>query len=161
MFPKMRRSKQQLTATDSIRILENGTHGVLALMGENGYPYALPLSYVYHDGKLIFHGADTGYKVECLKNCDKASFCVVDKDDVVPEQYTTYYRSVIAFGKVRMLTDFGEEMMHLMMPLAAKYRPQADDNAHKHAIEKEKAGLCVYVMDIEHLTGKTARELMK
>ncbi len=161
MFPKMRRQKQQLSPKECIDILEQGSHGVLALMGENGYPYALPLSYVYSDGKLIFHGADTGYKVECLKHCDRASFCAVDKDDVVAEQYTTYYRSAIAFGKVRMLTDFGEEMIRLMMPLAAKYRPQADNDAHRRAIHNEKVGLCVYIMDIEHLTGKAARELMK
>lgn len=157
MFPKMRRQGQQLPQKECIDILENRSHGVLALMGENGYPYALPLSYVYSEGKLIFHGADTGYKVACLQNCDRVSFCVVDKDDVDAEHYTTRYRSVIAFGKVRMLTDFGEEMIKLMMPLAAKYRPDADNATHRQAIHNEKTGLCVYVMDIEHLTGKTAK----
>ena len=161
MFPKMRRYKQLLSEAECIAILEKGSCGVLALTGENGYPYALPLSYVYHEGKIIFHGATEGYKVQCLRHCDKASFCVVDQDEVIAEKYTTHYRSVIAFGKVKMLTDFGEEMIRHMMPLAAKYRPEGTDAMHRTAIDNEKTGLCVLVMEIEHLTGKQAIELCK
>ena len=157
MFPKMRRLSQQLPAQECIDILCRNTHGTLALLGDNGYPYALPLSYVYTQGKLVFHGATVGHKVECLKNCNKASFCVVDKDEVIPEHYTTHYQSVIAFGKVSMLTDFGKEMIDLMMPLAAKYRPTGTDEQHHAAIDNEKTGLCVFVMEIEHMTGKTAK----
>ena len=90
----MRRKRQQL-AEEEIAILEKATTGTLALLGDNDYPYAVPISYVYHDGKLYFHSALTGHKVDAIRKCDKASFCVIEKDDVQPEKYTTFFRSVI------------------------------------------------------------------
>ncbi len=160
MFPKMRRQAQQLSPEQCRQILLNGSSGILSMMGENGYPYGVPLSYVYHEGKLIFHGATQGHKFRALQSCNKASFCVIAKDEVVAEQYTTHFASVIAFGKVRMLTEFNEEMIALMMPLAQKYHPHGNDQGHHRAIENEKDGLCVFVMEIEHLTGKAAKELI-
>lgn len=160
MFAEMRRKGQQLSPELCKQILHKGSSGVLSLMGENGYPYGVPLSYVYHEGKLIFHGSDQGHKVRALAACDKASFCVINKDEVIAEQYTTRFRSVIAFGRIKMLTHFDEEMISLMMPLAAKYHPHGTTQMHKNAIEGEKAGLCVFVMEIDHLTGKAAKELI-
>lgn len=80
----------------------------LALAGDDDYPYAVPISYAYSDSKLYFHGAKSGHKIDAIKRCDKASFCVIDKDDVVPEEYTTYFRSVIAFGKIRIMEEESE-----------------------------------------------------
>ena len=79
----------------------------LALLGDNDYPYAVPISYVYHDGKLYFHSALAGHKVDAILKCDKASFCVIEKDDVQPEKYTTFFRSVIAFGRIHIIEDEG------------------------------------------------------
>ena len=80
----------------------------LALAGDDDCPYAVPISYAYSDSKLYFHGAKSGHKIDAIKRCDKASFCVIDKDDVVPEEYTTYFRSVIAFGKIRIMEEESE-----------------------------------------------------
>ena len=82
-------------------VLSRGSHGVLALAGDEGYPYAVPISYVYEGGKLYFHCAKSGHKLDAIARCPKASFCVVDQDQVVPQEYTTYFRSVIAFGTIR------------------------------------------------------------
>ena len=103
MLPEMRRKTQQLPRDEAEEILRAGSSGVLALAGNEGYPYALPISYVYHEGRLYFHCAPTGHKLDAVARCPKASFCVIAQDEVVPELYTTRYRSVIAFGTIRRL----------------------------------------------------------
>ena len=103
MFREMRRNKQALTAEEIAEILKRNTSGVLAVNGDGGYPYAVPLSYVYLDSKLYFHCAGTGHKLDSILRDDKVSFCVIDQDQVVGEEYTTYFRSVIAFGRARVL----------------------------------------------------------
>ena len=103
MFCEMRRSKQALTAEEVAEILKRNTSGVLAVSGDGGYPYAVPLSYVYLDSKLYFHCAGTGHKLDSILKDDKVSFCVIDQDQVVGEEYTTYFRSVVVFGRARVL----------------------------------------------------------
>jgi len=88
-FREMRRKRQQLSEVESISILQKATAGTLALLGDNDYPYAVPISYVYHERKLYFHSALSGHKVDAIRNCDKASFCVIDKGDVQPEIWST------------------------------------------------------------------------
>ena len=77
MFREMRRKRQLLPQEQALEILENNTSGVLALSGDGGYPYAVPMSYVYNDGKIYFHCAKAGHKIDAIRSCDKASFCVV------------------------------------------------------------------------------------
>lgn len=81
-FRAMRRKRQHLSDEESIGILQKVTSGTLALLGDNDYPYAVPISYVYYDGKLYFHSALSGHKVDAIRQCDKASFCVIEQDDV-------------------------------------------------------------------------------
>ena len=109
IFREMRRRKQELSRQEVLDVLYNGTSGVLALLGDNDYPYAVPISYVYDDGKIYFHSAKSGHKIDAIQKTEKASFCVIDKDLVVPEEYTTYFRSVIAFGKIRVIEDDREK----------------------------------------------------
>ena len=99
MFREMRRKMQALTAEETAEILKRNTSGVLSLNGDDGYPYGVPLSYVYLDSKLYFHCAGAGHKLDSILKDDKVSFCVIDQDQVVGEEYTTYFRSVIAFGR--------------------------------------------------------------
>ncbi len=86
MFGEMRRKKQALPLETCEKILERGTSGVLALEGEEGYPYAVPLSYFYEKQKLFFHCARNGYQLEAIKRNEKASFCVIDQDQIVPKE---------------------------------------------------------------------------
>ena len=119
---EMRRAKQRLSPEESLDILNKGSSGVLALWdGEE--PYAVPLSYVYHGGKLYFHCARAGRKLEAIRVCPRASFCVVAADDVIPEKYTTAYRSVIVSGPLRILADEAE-MVPALHLLAEKYNPE-------------------------------------
>lgn len=160
MFREMRRKKQELPSERCEEILERGSSGVLALLGDEGYPYAVPLSYVYTDNKIYFHGAKVGHKIDAVRKCDKSSFCVIDQDEVIEKEFTTYFRSVIAFGKVRILEDT-EEIRKAIETLAIKYAPQSMPEERESAIEKEWNGMAMIELSIEYMTGKEARELMK
>lgn len=158
-FREMRRKRQQLTESESISILENATSGTLALLGDGGYPYAVPISFVYHDGKLFFHSALSGHKVDAISHCDKASFCVIDQDEVHGEQYTTYFRSVIAFGRIHIIED-EKERLEAARLLGNHYNPNQDEALQKE-IDKGLHRMLVLCLEIEHLTGKKAIELTK
>lgn len=157
MFPEMRRKAQQLPRTEAEEILRAGSSGVLALSGENGYPYALPISYVYHEGRLYFHCAPAGHKMDAIDRCPRASFCVVAQDEVVPERYTTHYRSVIAFGSIRRLT-VEQEIVAALSVLGRKYAPDYDPSGE---IAGSLHRVCVLEMKVEHLTGKESIELLR
>ena len=160
MFREMRRKKQQLPRRDCDAVLARGTAGVLALLGDGGYPYAVPLSYVYDGSKLFFHCARSGHKLDAIQADPRASFCVIDQDRIVPEEYTTYFRSVIAFGTVRVVQD--EQVKRCAIDrLAAKYAPADSAENRARAIEREWAPLCVLEMTIDHLSGKQAIELVQ
>ncbi len=158
-YREMRRKRQQLSEEESIGILQKATAGTLALLGDNGYPYAVPISYVYADGKLYFHSALSGHKIDAIRNCDKASFCVIDKDDVRPEKYTTYFRSVIAFGRIHIIED-EQEKLETARLLGDRYNPNQEEALQKE-LEKGLSRMLIIRFDIEHLTGKAAIELIK
>mgnify|MGYP001783744834 CR=1 FL=1 len=159
MFREMRRKRQALTQAQCQAILEQGSCGVLALSGDGGYPYAVPLSYLYHQGKLYFHCAKSGHKLDALRREPKASFCVVAQDQVAPLEYTTLYRSVIVFGRLRELEDDGEKRAAIEA-LALKYAPQ-DTPAHREeAIRRDWAPLCVLELTPEHVSGKQGKDLV-
>ena len=158
-FRAMRRKRQQLSEAESIGILQRATAGTLALLGDGGYPYAVPISYVYADGKLYFHSALSGNKIDAIRNYDKASFCVIDKDDVRPEKYTTYFRSVIAFGRIHIIED-EQEKLETARLLGDRYNPNQEEALQKE-LEKGFARMLMIRFDIEHLTGKQAIELVK
>ena len=158
-FRPMRRFKQQLPHQECLDILEKGSSGVLACLGDGGYPYAVPLSYVWDGEKLWFHCARSGHKLDAVRACDKVSFCVVGADDVVPDEYTTYFRSVIVFGRVREITDDAEKRESIIK-LAEKYNPAASADYRDKFINAEWAPLCMLCLTPEHITGKEARELM-
>ena len=171
MFREMRRRKQQLSAGECAEILKRNTSGVLALEGDDGYPYAVPLSYAYvapaggkgsgaaaQLGALIFHCARTGHKIDAIKRNPKASFCVIDQDEVVPQAFTTYFRSVIAFGHVRIVED-ADEKRAAIRTLSDKYSPEETEESVSEEINRFWNTLCLLEFSIAHLTGKAAKEL--
>ncbi len=156
---EMRRMKQALAKEECVAILRRATAGVLAVSGDDGYPYAVPLSFAYHDGEIYFHCAKEGHKLDAIARSDKASFCVVDQDAVVPERFTTYYRSVITFGRVRVLANDQEKRAALEI-LAEKYSPD-QQNERISEIEKSLDRVCMLALSVEHMTGKEAIELTR
>lgn len=160
MFYPMRRGGQQLPQQQALQILQRGSAGVLALMGPNGYPYALPISYVYTDGAIYFHSATAGHKIQAIQHCPRASFCVIDRDQVVPQQYTTYYASAIAFGTVQIVQDNAQRLAALTA-LGQKYAPGQGQKALQAEIDATGRGAAVLKFTIQHLTAKAARELVE
>ena len=160
MFRPMRRSAQALDGGACVEILERGTSGVLAVAGDGGWPYAVPLSYAFDGEKLYFHCAREGHKLDAIRREARASFCVVDRDDVKPAEYTSYFRSVIIFGRVRVLEDEAQKRAAIEL-LARRYFPEDSAENRRRAIEREWAGLCILEMDIEHMSGKEAKELAR
>ena len=158
-FRPMRRNRQQLSTEECEHILGCCTSGVLALTGDGGYPYAVPLSYVYADGAIIFHSAMQGHKVDAIKRDNRCSFCVIEKDEIRPAEFTTHFRSVIAFGHIRILEDIDEKVQALRL-LGRRYSP-GDEPGLQHEIDKSLDHVLLLRLDIDHLSGKEAIELAK
>jgi nitroimidazol reductase NimA-like FMN-containing flavoprotein (pyridoxamine 5'-phosphate oxidase superfamily) len=154
----MRRKRQELTEKECEAILEQATSGVLALLGDDGYPYGVPLSHAYVGGRLVFHGAAKGHKLDALRAYPKASYTVVRQDTVVPEEFTTYFCSVIAFGRVRELE--GEEKLEALRQLGDAFWP-GHERERDAEIAPRLDHMVVFVLEIEHLSGKQAKELVK
>ncbi|MEG0239786.1 pyridoxamine 5'-phosphate oxidase family protein [Anaerorhabdus sp.] len=156
MFRELRRNKQYLTNEECIAILNNATSGVLAVLGDEDYPYAVPLSFVYDDNKIYFHCAKSGHKLEAIQKHDKVSFCIIDKDEIIPQEYTTYFRSVIVFGKAHVIENEADKRKALGI-LAKKYSPK--EVGIEQEIDRFFESVCMVQIDIDHMTGKEAKEL--
>lgn len=123
-------------------------------MGPDGYPYAVPLNYVYGDGRIYFHCAQEGHKMECIRNNDRVSFCVVQRDKVVPKAFATDYRSAIVFGRAGVITDdlAGRRALER---LNDKYSPEFPEEGQRE-IERCGNKVCIVEIEIEHMSGKQA-----
>ena len=154
----MRRFKQQLAESETLEILRNSTSGVLSLCGDDGMPYGVPLSHVYNGGKLYFHSALTGHKIDLIRQNDNASFTVIAKDEIHPERYTTYFKSVIASGKVKIIEE-AHRKREILEVLGRRCNPTDPEGLSKE-IQTGINRCLVLEMSIENLTGKQAIELV-
>lgn len=154
----MRRKNQELTPDDNIEILKRGKTGILAVLGDNDYPYTVPLNYIYLNDKIYFHCAKTGHKIDSINKSSKVSFCVIDKDEVVPEKYGTDFRSIVAFGRARIMQT--DEMMPVIQAFTKKYCPFDNETIQKE-IDREFKLLCMVEITIEHITGKQAMDFVR
>lgn len=156
-FRKMRRFKQELSRERCLEILQSAPRGVLALHGENGFPYAIPLNQYYdpEDGKLYFHGAKEGLKADLLKQNNKACFTVMDEGFVKEGEWALNICSVVCLGRIETVTDHGI-VLEQCRKLAGKFYPTEE------AIEKEIARdgnrVNLLAMTIERMTGKIVKE---
>ena len=134
MFRELTRKNQQLPMEECLRLLREETRGVLSVQGEDGYPYGMPMNHWYddRDGCLYFHSGRGGHRTDGLRGCDKVSFCVVDKDELVAEKLTTYFRSVVVFGRVRILED-AEEKRAAVTALSRRYFPEMEEKIQQEA----------------------------
>ena len=157
MFRKMRRWKQQLPQEECIGLLEREPRGVLSVIGDEGYPYGLPMDHWYSgaDGRLYFHCAKEGHKLDAIRRCDKASYCVYDQGYRKEGEWALNIRSVIVFGRIREVTD-EEKKRQICTELCRKF---TDDAAY---LEKELTNafprVCCLELIPEHMTGKLVNE---
>ncbi len=157
MFREMRRGKQLLSAKDTAAVMDRCKNGVLACIGDNDYPYAVPLSYVYLNEKIYFHSAKAGHKIDAIVKNPKVSFAVIDEDTIVSSEYTSYFRSVIAFGRARIVE--GDEWFEAFSALVEKYSGDQPDEAKQKEINKCTQSYIISI-DVEHITGKEAKEFV-
>lgn len=159
MFREMRRKNQALKKEICLDILNRRENGTLALLGDHGYPYAVPLNYVCMGEKLYFHCAVEGHKIDSIRRCEKASYCVIDADRVDTAEYTTRFRSVIAFGKVRLLEDESEKIAALNA-IGNRFCPETPEKTGEE-IRGAVGHTAVIEFTIDHISGKESQSLAR
>lgn len=157
MFRAIRKKKNEISLDEAKELLRCSRRGILAVNGEDGYPYAIPMNYLYQETehKIIFHGAKVGYKVDCLKACDKVCFTVYGNESMKEEAWAPFLQSVVVFGRCRLVEE-QEDKMELLKKFAMKYYP------NQALVEKEVAsagmGVQMFELAIEHISGKAVQE---
>lgn len=157
MFREMRRKNQKLSDVECIEILKNEPRGILSVLGDDGYPYGMPMNHWYCEerGRIYFHGGMKGHKVDSIRNHEKVSFCVYDQGFRKKGEWALNIRSVIVFGRIRFVEN-QQEAMEIVRRLSHKYTP---DSAYIEG-EIRAAGtrtLCLELIP-EHMTGKLVNE---
>ena len=155
----MRRFKQALPSSENIAILKQKTHGILALCDKKSFPYTVPLNYVYLNDKIYFHCANIGRKLDIIHQNNKASFCVINQDAVIPEKFTTAYSSVIVFGTIKEITAENDKQIILeefIRKFSADYFTEG-----LAEIKTYIKRTCILELSIEEITGKEGLELQK
>ena len=157
MFREMRRKKNEISIDMAKQLLASSRRGVLAMNGDGGYPYAIPVNYLYDDEaqRIYFHGAKTGHKVDALRACDKVCFTVYGNETVRTESWAPFMQSVVVFGRCHLM-DAGSEATRRLKQFAMKYYPseQLVDEEIAHAGKAVQ----VFEIEIEHMSGKEIQE---
>ncbi|MBR0383629.1 MAG: pyridoxamine 5'-phosphate oxidase family protein [Eubacteriaceae bacterium] len=153
----MRRMKQALSEAECVDILKKEPRGVLSVIGDDGYPYGMPLNQWYHedDGKIYFHGAKFGHKIDAMRACDKASFCVYDSGFRREGEWALNIKCVIVFGRIEWVTDF-DQTVDISRRLCTKFTDDAD-YIEEESRKSAKGTLC-FALVPEHITGKLVNE---
>ena len=157
MFRKLLRHKQQLPDSECIEILKSEPRGVLSVMGDEGYPYGLPIDHWYceENGKLYFHCGKIGHKLDAIRNCDKVSYCVTDGGKAEVGEWALYFRSVIVFGRAKIIEDKAR-IIEITRQLSCKF---TDDTAYiEDEIRRFAAGTLCIELTPEHICGKRVHE---
>ncbi len=157
MFREMLRKKQQLSQEECIRILKTELRGVLSVLGDDDYPYGMPINHYYceADGKLYFHGGKTGHKIDAMKRHDKASFCVYDQGFRKEGDWALNIKSVIVFGRIEFVED-RETIYRLSEELSRKFTD--DDGFIRREIEQSGPATLMFALVPEHISGKLVNE---
>ncbi|MDE5880888.1 MAG: pyridoxamine 5'-phosphate oxidase family protein [Muribaculaceae bacterium] len=157
MERKMRRFRQQLPMEETKEILYKGRECVIAVSGDDDYPYAVPINYVYDGEHIYLHSAKEGHKIDALRRNPKMSLCVVAQGDIVPEEFTTYFRSAIVFGRARLIED-DDEKEEALWKLSQKYCIGLDATEE---IAKFLKAVAIIEITIDSITGKESIELTR
>ena len=157
MFREMLRKKQQLTQEACIEILKKEPRGVLSVLGDDGYPYGMPMNHYYceEDGNIYFHSGKNGHRVDALKHCDKASFCVYDGGFRREGEWALNVSSVIVFGRIELIED--QEKIYKIARLLS-YKFTNDEEYIEREIQKSGPGTMMFALVPEHMTGKLVKE---
>lgn len=155
MFRDLLRKKQKLSPDECKEILKQEVRGVLAVNGDDGYPYALPINFYFDEesNKIYFHSSKIGHKLDAISKSDKVSFCVYDKGYHKDGHWSLNIRSVIIFGRIHLAEDWSDE---LMVNFCKRFTDDTDYIFSE--IEKFRSNTAVLCLEIEHMTGKLVNE---
>lgn len=157
MFRNMRRFKQQITDEECINLLKNEKRGVLSMIGDGGYPYGLPMNHYYSekDGKIYFHGAKEGHKIDSIKKCDKVCYTVFDKGYRREGEWALNVKSAVIFGRISLVEDI-KKAEEICTDLCRKFTD--DEEYLRYEIENSLKNVLCLELTIEHMTGKLVNE---
>lgn len=157
MFRSIRKKSNEISIDETKKLLLEARIGVLAVNGDEGYPYAIPVNYYYDDEnqKIYFHGSRIGHKVDSLKKCDKVSFTVIGPEVVKDEQWAPYVKSAVVFGRCHLMEDASVAETRLRQ-FAMKYYP--NESLVNEEINISGKAVQMYEIDVEHMSGKEVQE---
>lgn len=157
MFRPIRKKKNEMDKNAAETLLQSSRRGVLAVNGDDGYPYAIPVNYVYDREKqrIYFHGARAGHKVDALKACDKVCFTVYGNETIKEESWAPFLQSTVVFGRCH-LVESGERATALLKQFAMKYYP--NEQLVDEEIARAGKAAQLFEIEIEHLSGKEVQE---
>lgn len=155
MFRPMRRIRQQLGEAEVVEVLRNAKRGVLSVIGDDGWPYGIYMNPHYEDGKIYFHGAKAGHKIDALKRDARASFTVIDNGVKDEGGWALTFRSVVVFGRVEFVEDHAAAV-EICRRLARRFNPSEADIEDE--IRRAAAALQVFALIPEHITCKRVHE---
>lgn len=157
MFREIRKKKNEIGIDDIKELLDNSRRGVLAVNGDDGYPYAIPINYVYDElnQKIYFHGSRIGHKIDALNKSDKICFTVYGNENYKDELWAPFIQSVVIFGRCH-LVEKGERSIMLLKKLAMKYYP--NEQMVNEEIVRGLNAVQVFEIEIEHMSGKEVQE---
>lgn len=157
MFRAMQRKKQELSRDECIQILKAEPRGVLSVIGDDGYPYGMPLNHWYceADGRLYFHSGETGHKIDALRANPKVSYCVYDSGFHREGDWALTIKSVIVFGHVEIVEDHTQA---LEISRSLSYKFTNDDDYIEKEIQSAGHRVLVFSVNIDHMSGKTVNE---
>lgn len=153
----MARQKQQISKKECIEVLKEAPRGVLSVLGDEDYPYGVPMDHWYceEDGNLYFHSGKTGHKVDAMKKHDKVSFCTWDEGYRREGEWALNIRSVIVFGRIQVIED-QERAMDIVRKLSYKYT--SDTEYIEKEIKNSGAQTLIFALVPEYMTGKLVNE---
>ena len=157
MFREMMRKKQQLSKEECIEILKTELRGILSVLGDDDYPYGMPINHYYceQDGKIYFHGGKKGHKIDAMKHHEKASFCVYDEGFRKEGEWALNIKSVIVFGRIEFIDD--QEMVYRISgELSRKFTD--DEDYIQYEIRHSGPGTLMFALVPEYMTGKIVNE---
>ena len=157
MFRTIRKKKNEISLEAAESLLTSARRGVLAVNGDDGYPYAIPINYYYdrENGKILFHGARVGHKAEAIERCDKVCFTVFGNETVKDEAWAPFVQSAVVFGRCHIVEN-RERTKALVKRFAMKYYP--DEQTADEEIAQSGGAVQMYEIDIEHISGKEVQE---
>ena len=157
MFRPVRKKKNEICTAAAKQLLHTERRGVFAVNGDDGYPYAVPVNFFYdeEENRICFHGARAGHKIDAVRACDKVCFTVYGGETVRDEAWAPYMQSAVVFGRCR-LPECSAETLALLKRFAMKYYPEESMVDAEIAAAGKAAQM--YVIDIEHISGKEVQE---